>query len=82
MAVRRLFVTGDIPSVNARSALSNDQAELAGRAAHFRLEADVLRERARGSTERVIRDQYLALAERWSSFAAGLDAELMSRLSE
>jgi hypothetical protein len=81
-AVRRMFVTGDVPAVNADGVLSKDHADLVGRAANFRLEADALRERASASTERVIRDQYLALAERWASFAAGLEAELMSRLSE
>lgn len=64
--------------MNLNGALSKDGADLVARAANFRIEADALRERAYASTERVIRDQYLALAERWSLFAAGLEAELMS----
>jgi hypothetical protein len=80
--VRRPSVTGVLPEVNSDAALSENYADLVGRAASFRLEADALRERARASTEHVVRDQYLALAERWSMFAAGFEAELMSRLSE
>lgn len=81
-SVRRTFVTEDIPHVNSDGALSKDQIDLVSRAANFRIEADVLRARARVSTERVIRDQYLTLAERWSVLAAGLESELMSRLPE
>ncbi len=49
--------------------------DLVGRAALFRIEADMLRERACMTDEPVVREQYLALAERWSMFAAGLEAE-------
>jgi hypothetical protein len=51
---------------------------LIGRAAHFRTEADVLRVRASLAAEPVVREQYLALAERWSMFAAGLEAEALT----
>ena len=81
-SVRRTFVTGDFPVVNSDGVLSSDQTDLVSRAASFRIEADALRERARQSNERVIRDEYLALARRWSTMAAGLEAELMLRLPE
>lgn len=57
---------------------SNSGRDLAGRAACFRMEAEMLKSRACASDERVIKEQYLALAERWSTLAASLDAELFA----
>jgi hypothetical protein len=51
---------------------------LVGRAAVFHLEAAILRQRAGMIEEPVVREQYLALAERWSRFAAGLEAEAIA----
>lgn len=68
--------------MNSDGVLSADQTEIVSRAANFRIEADALRERARAITERVIRDEYLALAQRWSMLAASLEYELMCRLPE
>jgi len=50
-----------------------DEAGLA--AAAYRLEACVLEARARATPEATIRDEYLALARRWSLIAASLDVE-------
>ncbi len=61
-------------------AISKDARDLVGRAARFRLEADALRERAGATDETLIRDQYLALAERWSAFASFLEGEGFARL--
>ena len=58
--------------------LSNDARARAGRAATFRIEADALRERAFATDEHVVKDQYLALADRWSMLAAHLEAELLN----
>lgn len=57
--------------------LSDDARVRVGRAASFRIEADALRERAGAADENVIKDQYLALADRWSMLAAHLEAELL-----
>ncbi len=58
-----------------------DAYDLIGRAATFRIEADLLRERARATDEPAIREEYLALANRWASFAAGLEAQMFTRLT-
>lgn len=58
--------------------LSDDARASVSRAATFRIEADALRERAHASGENLIKDQYLALAERWSMLAAHLEAELLN----
>jgi hypothetical protein len=50
---------------------------LVGRAATFRIEAEALRARAHATDEPVIRDHYLALAQRWSTLATGLEAETL-----
>jgi hypothetical protein len=57
---------------------SGTACDLVGRAAHFRIEADMLRGRACMTDEPVVREQYLALARRWSMFAAGLEAEALT----
>ena len=56
--------------------------DLAGRAASLRMEADFLRARAEIADEDAVRTAYLALAERWLAFAAGLEAELVAALME
>jgi hypothetical protein len=78
----RAFVSEDIPVVKSDGVLQEEHAALVSRAAAFRIEADFLRERARQSKERVIRDEYLALAQRWSMLAAGLEYELMCQLPD
>jgi hypothetical protein len=60
--------------------LSKDDADLLSRAAHFRLEADTLRQRAHATDELVVRDQYFKLADRWSTLAAGMEAQLLTRI--
>ena len=52
-----------------------DEGGLAAAAAAYRLEACVLEARARATPEATIRDEYLALARRWSLVAASLDVE-------
>ena len=63
--------------VNWREEPSDMARKLVGRAANFRIEADMLRERAGVTEEPLMREQYLALAERWSVLAAGLEAEAL-----
>lgn len=58
-----------------------DACDLIGRAATFRIEADLLRARARETDEPAIREEYLALANRWAGFAAGLEAQMFARLT-
>lgn len=55
--------------------------DLLARAALFRTEAEILRERAMASGEAVVRNQYSQLADRWLVLAAGLEAELFARLT-
>lgn len=62
--------------------LSNDSSDLASRAALFRLEADVLRQRARATDETVIRARYSKLADHWTMLAAGLELQLLAQLTE
>lgn len=57
---------------------SEDSADLLGRAALFRHEAEVLRERARETGEMVVGDQYFKLAERWVIFAVALEARVFT----
>ncbi|HWA91635.1 MAG TPA: hypothetical protein VG889_16470 [Rhizomicrobium sp.] len=64
------------------SSLSNDGQSLVSRAATFRIEADMLRRRAVEVDEDVIRDQYLKLADRWSTLAAHLEAALLHDIVE
>ena len=77
--VRRIAAVGSDTIVSAGTDYSKVQTDAIGRAAAFRLEAEALRERARRTNETVVRDQYLALADRWSVFASSLEAELMNR---
>jgi hypothetical protein len=67
-------------SSGAREEGAGDAHDLVRRAAIFRIEADLLRARAYATSEPVIREEYLALANRWSNFAAGLEAHLFLRL--
>lgn len=62
---------------NAGNTLSKAHADAMSRAAAFRIEADILRERANATDESVICEQYLALANRWAMLAANLEAETM-----
>ena len=64
--------------MNWREEPSGATRRLVGRAASFRIEAEMLRERAGMTDEPAIREQYLALAEKWSKFAAGLEAEALT----
>lgn len=68
-------------SSGVREEQFSDAYDLIGRAATFRIEADQLRARARETDEPAIREEYLALANRWASFAAGLEAQLFARLA-
>jgi hypothetical protein len=68
-------------SSGVRKERSGDAHDLMARAATFRIEADLLRERARAADEPAIREEYLALANRWSTFASGLEGELLMRLA-
>jgi len=63
----------------AKCAARKDE-ELIGRAATYRIEADALRERAMAVRDALIRDQYLGMAERWSTIAAHLEVEAMVKL--
>jgi hypothetical protein len=66
-------------SSGVREEESGDAYDLIGRAATFRIEADLLRARAREADEPAIREEYLALANRWATFAAGLEAQMFAR---
>lgn len=61
--------------------LSNDNSDLASRAALFRLEADALRQRAGATNETVVRAQYFKLADHWTMLAAGLELQLLAQLT-
>ncbi|HEX4860150.1 MAG TPA: hypothetical protein VFV07_02870 [Rhizomicrobium sp.] len=65
-----------------RRAFAPVRDDLAVRAASLRMEADFLRARAEAADEDAVRTAYLALAERWLAFAAGLEAELVAALME
>jgi len=56
---------------------SNAMSDAVSRAASLRSESDMLRRRASTMREDTIRDQYLALAERFSMLAASLEAQAM-----
>ena len=77
--VRRTDLAGSGTGASAGKELTAAHADAIGRAAGFRLEAETLRERARATDEAVVREQYLALADRWMMFASSLEAELMNR---
>jgi hypothetical protein len=62
-----------------RSEIPADVRTIVARATSFRIEADALRARAYAADEEVIRKEYLSLAERWSSVAAGLETEALDR---
>jgi hypothetical protein len=68
-------------SSGVREEQPGDAYDLIGRAATFRIEADLLRARARETDEPAIREEYLALANRWVSFAASLEAQTFARLA-
>lgn len=71
-------------SLDAKCAarLVSRSEDLASRAASFRIEADVLRGRAREAGDTTIRSEYLLLADRWSLCAAHLEAEAIVKLLE
>jgi len=79
LLVRRIAAVESDTIVSAGTEYSKAETDAIGRAAAFRIEAEALRERARRTDEAVVRDQYLALADRWSVFASSLEAELMNR---
>ncbi|MBV9992719.1 MAG: hypothetical protein JOZ72_15675 [Alphaproteobacteria bacterium] len=62
------------------SSLASRSEDLVSRAAGFRIEADVLRGRAREAGDTMIRSEYLSLADRWSLCAAHLEAEAIVKL--
>ena len=64
--IRRTDLAGSGTGVSAGKELTNAHADAIGRAAGFRLEAETLRERARATDEAVVREHYLALADRWT----------------
>jgi hypothetical protein len=75
------FLAGEraaLVTIGAREIPFHESLDLIARAANFRIEADLLRERACVSFEPVVRERYLALAERWLMFAAGLEAEALT----
>jgi hypothetical protein len=79
--VRRNAVTRNGSSVPCgEETLSNDIRDALSRAASFRSESDMLRRRANAVCEDVIRDQYLALADRFSMLAASLEVQAIAEL--
>ena len=64
----------------ARLAMRSD--DLVSRAANFRIEADILRDRAQEAGDNTIRKEYLSLADRWSLCAAHLEAEAIVKLHD
>ena len=79
LLVRLTDPVGSGTGVGAGKELTQAHAVAVSRAAAFRIEAEILRERARATDEAVVREQYLALADRWAMFATSLEAELMNR---
>jgi hypothetical protein len=79
-SIRRTVAAGDVPAGHSENILPQDQKDLIGRAASFRIEAQWLRARADAVDESLIRAQYLSLADRWATLAASLEAETMLRL--
>jgi hypothetical protein len=77
LLVRQDNQTESSTVVGSGNTLSKSHADAISRAAAFRIEANLLRERAGTAGETIIREQYLALADRWAMFAANLEAELM-----
>ena len=80
-AARRDVVMGDgftVPS--GEEILSNDISDAVSRAASLRSESDMLRRRASVVREDAIRDQYLALADRFSMLAASLEVRAIAEL--
>lgn len=78
---RRTAVTGNgfaVPS--GEEILSDDIGDAVSRAASFRSESDMLRRRASAVREDAIRDQYLALADRFSILAASLEVQAIAEL--
>jgi hypothetical protein len=77
-ARRNVAARGELAVRSGGENLSQDARARVGRAATFRIEAEALRDRAHASGEDVIKNQYLALADRWSTLAAHLEAELLN----
>jgi hypothetical protein len=59
---------------------ASDISDAVSRAASLRSESDMLRRRASAVREEVIRDQYLALAGRFSMLAASLETQAIAEL--
>ena len=80
-AARRNVVIGDGSAVpSGEEILSSDISDAVSRAASFRAESDMLRRRASAVREDAIRDQYLALADRFSVLAASLEVQAIADL--
>lgn len=62
--------------------LAKDARELFGRAAFLRMEAEALRVRTRTIEEEVVRSEYLKIADRWTTLAASLETEALSRVTD
>jgi hypothetical protein len=79
--VRPNAVTGDGSAVACGEDIPSDGISGAvSRAASFRSESDMLRRRASAVHEDAIRDQYLALADRFSMLAASLEVQAIADL--
>jgi hypothetical protein len=79
--VRPNAVTGDGSAVACgEDILSDGISDAVSRAASFRSESDMLRRRASAVHEDAIRDQYLALADRFSMLAASLEVQAIADL--
>jgi hypothetical protein len=79
--VRPNAVTGDGPAVPCgEDILSDGIGDAVSCAASFRSESDMLRRRASVVREDAIRDQYLALADRFTMIAASLEVQAMAEL--
>jgi hypothetical protein len=70
-----------VTRTQAATSILKAEAQLM-RAAQFRTEAAVLRDRASDSPEPLIHDKYMELAERWTSFAANLEVEASYQLAQ
>lgn len=79
-SIPRQAAEGEASVTPGGEIFSKDHSDLLSRAAFFRLEADALRQRAQVTDEMVVRDQYFKLADRWTTLAAGLEADLLTQM--
>lgn len=79
-SIPRQAAEGEASVTPGGEIFSQDHSDLLSRAAFFRLEADALRQRAQVTDEMVVRDQYFKLADRWTTLAAGLEADLLTQM--